>query len=111
MLIARSRWPSHRSEVKSAATSRTRIPIVTLVLPITAVATVDLGKAVNDFDRSDVLGHFVPELLLDAHAQRCAIGDRQRRSVEPVSEDRLWMTGADEIDAFVVYGWTAERVA
>src|SRR5580704_5920218 len=102
MLIARSRWPSHRSEVKSAATSRTRIPIVTSVLPIAAVATGDLSKAVNDFDCPDVLGHLVPELLLDAHAQRRAIGDRQRLPVKPVGEDRLWMTGADEIDAFLV---------
>jgi hypothetical protein len=34
-----------------------------LVFPITAVAIGDLGKAVNDFDRPDVLGHLVPELL------------------------------------------------
>ncbi len=45
------------------------------VLPITAVATSDLGKAVNDFDRPDVLGHLVPELLLDAQAQRRTVGD------------------------------------
>ena len=86
----------------TAATLRTRIPIVTSVLPITAVATGDLGKAVNDFDRPDVLGHLVPELLLDAQAQRRAVGDRQRLPVQPVGKDRLWMTGADEIDAFVV---------
>ena len=65
-------------------TSRAGIPVVALVFPVATTAAGDLAEAVDQFDRPNVLGHLVAELLLDAHTQRCAVRDRQPLAVEPV---------------------------
>src|ERR1051326_3029501 len=75
------------------------------------MAVADLGKAVHNFNSPNVLGLLVAELLRDAQAQGRPVADRQSLAVKPVGEDRLLMTGPDEIDALVVTGAATERAA
>src|SRR5262249_39573168 len=56
----------------------------------------------DEFERADVFGVLVTELRLDAQSQRRAVVDGQRAIVQFVREDRLWVNGVDQVDAFVV---------
>ncbi len=66
-----------------------RVPSVTLVFPIAALALADPRKAVDRLDAHDELGVLVAELPFDAQTNRRAMADFQRLVVERVGQDGL----------------------
>src|SRR2546425_4263112 len=78
------------------------VPLVALVLPVTALPACDLVEALHELDAHHVLRVLVAELALDAQADRRAVRDRQRFVVELVGEEGLRMEGIIHVDALVV---------
>src|SRR5438876_12216755 len=78
------------------------VPLVALILPITALPARDLVEALHELDAHHVLRVLVPELALDAKAYGCAVRDRQWLVVELVGEERLRMKSIVHIDALVI---------
>ncbi len=66
-------------------------------------------EAVRHFEGADVFGHLVAELALHAHSQWRTVGDRKRRVVHPMSEDRLRMARIDHVDGLVVAHLAGKR--
>src|SRR5246127_3115145 len=79
-----------------------RIPFIATILPKAAMATADVRKALDEFDRHYIFGHLIAELALYPDAQRRTIGDRQRCAVHVVGENRLGVKGVPEADALVI---------
>src|SRR5262245_17137426 len=75
------------------------VPLVTVVLPVAALASCDVREAFDEFDAQQVLRVLVAELALDAQAQRRAVLDRQGLPVQSVGEDRLRVVGILHVDA------------
>src|SRR5687768_3500729 len=69
--------------------SNTAIPVVTVVLPIAALAAADRAETVDQLDPVQIFRHLVAELSLDTNPQRRAVLDGQRLAVEAVGEDGL----------------------
>src|SRR5258706_4043586 len=97
------------SSAQSSESLNSRIPLVAFVFPISPSSPPYAVEPVDCFDSCDEFRHFVAELSFDPKAQRRAIGKRQRRTIQFVSEDRLRMKRIDEIDALVI-GMAAVQV-
>src|SRR5690606_36279727 len=67
--------PLTRGEGKEETASDSRVPIVAVILPVSPLATVDVGEAFDQFDAPHIFGHLVAELTFDADAERGAVGD------------------------------------
>src|SRR5262249_17383808 len=70
--------------------------------PKAAMATADVRKALDEFDRHYIFGHLIAELALYPNAQRRAMGHRQRCAVHIVGKDRLGVKGIVETNALVI---------
>ena len=78
------------------------VPGITLVFPVSAPPPGNAGKLSNHLDLPDVFSHFVTKLTFGAQAQRGAVFDRQRCIVQFVSQNRLRMSGFEQVQAFVI---------
>ena len=75
------------------------------------MATADVRKALDEFDRHYIFGHLIAELALYPDAQRRTMGDRQRCAVHVVGENRLGVKGVAEADALVIPVYATSMVS
>jgi hypothetical protein len=61
-----------------------RIPFIAAILPKAAMATADVRKALDEFDRHYIFGHLIAELALYPDAQRRAIGTARQRKLTSI---------------------------
>src|ERR1700732_1948792 len=83
-------------------TSDPRVPLITAIFPIAAVAAVQIGEALHQLDPHDVFRHLVAKLPLEAQPQRRAVGNGQWLAIHVIGEDCLRMHSVDQVDALIV---------
>ena len=79
------------------------VPLISAVGPEAAFASAVVRKVGYGFDAHDELRLLVAELALHAQTHGRAVLHGQRRVVQGVREDGLFVVGVHEIDALIVF--------
>src|SRR5262245_52558030 len=85
-----------------AGSSNAGVPLIAAIFPEAAAAAANSGEPLHRLDTHHIFRHLVAELALDAEPERRTVGDRERRAVHLIGEDRLGMEGVGKSDRFVI---------